>query len=155
METNKRGARTGTPRHANKHKQPGVDVLESRTVEGGGGAADAGNGDESKGAGTGTPDTLTSIGNLASTYWNQGRWKEAEELEVQVMETRKRVLGQEHPHTLMSMNNLALTWKDQGLQKEALALMEDCVQRRSQTLGPNHPSTLSSLVALNEWKVEE
>jgi hypothetical protein len=28
------------------------------------------------------PDALTSMGNLASTYWKQGRWKEAEELEV-------------------------------------------------------------------------
>jgi hypothetical protein len=33
------------------------------------------------------PSTLTSMANLASTYRNQGRWKEAEELEVQVMET--------------------------------------------------------------------
>jgi len=47
--------------------------------------------------------TLTSMGNLASTYRNQGRWKEAEELDVQVMETRKRVLGEEHPSTLTSM----------------------------------------------------
>ncbi|KXX72981.1 Protein SERAC1, partial [Madurella mycetomatis] len=29
------------------------------------------------------PDTLTSMGNLASTLWNQGRWEEAEKLEVQ------------------------------------------------------------------------
>jgi len=49
------------------------------------------------------PDTLTSVANLASTYRNQGRWKEAEELDVQVMETRKRVLGQEHPDTLNSV----------------------------------------------------
>lgn len=35
------------------------------------------------------PYTLTSMGNLASTYWRQGRWKEAEELELQVMETRE------------------------------------------------------------------
>jgi hypothetical protein len=56
-------------------------------------------------------DTLTSMANLASTYSNQGRWKEAEELEVQVMETRKRVLGEEHPSTLTSMNNLAFTLK--------------------------------------------
>jgi hypothetical protein len=33
------------------------------------------------------PDTLISIGNLALTYSNQGRWKKAEELGVQVMET--------------------------------------------------------------------
>ena len=47
------------------------------------------------------------MANLASTYRNQGRWKEAEELEVQVMETRKRVLGEEHPSTLTSMVNHA------------------------------------------------
>lgn len=39
------------------------------------------------------PDTLTSMANLASTYRKQGPWKEAEELNVQVMETRKRVLA--------------------------------------------------------------
>jgi hypothetical protein len=55
------------------------------------------------------PDTLTSIANLASTFWNQGRWKEAEDLFVQVMETRKRVLGQEHPDTLTSIASLAST----------------------------------------------
>ena len=27
------------------------------------------------------PDTLTSMPNLASTYQNQGHWKEAEDLE--------------------------------------------------------------------------
>jgi hypothetical protein len=28
------------------------------------------------------PDTLTSIGNLAAIFWNQGRWKKAEHLDV-------------------------------------------------------------------------
>jgi hypothetical protein len=28
------------------------------------------------------PDTLTGMANLASTYRNQGHWKEAEDLEV-------------------------------------------------------------------------
>jgi hypothetical protein len=53
------------------------------------------------------PSTLTSIANLASMYVNQGRWKEVEDLEVQVVEMRKRVLGPEHPDTLTSMNCLA------------------------------------------------
>ncbi|PVH98647.1 hypothetical protein DM02DRAFT_530734, partial [Periconia macrospinosa] len=35
---------------------------------------------------------------------------EAEELEVQVMETIKRVLGAEHPSTLTSMDSLASTY---------------------------------------------
>ncbi|KAI1026498.1 hypothetical protein LB504_013125 [Fusarium proliferatum] len=33
------------------------------------------------------PDTLTSMANLASTYWNQGRWKEAEELDMAFQQT--------------------------------------------------------------------
>jgi len=60
------------------------------------------------------------MANLASTYRHQGRWKEAEELDVQVVEKRKRVLGQEHPDTLTSMNNLAWTLKSQGRDDEAL-----------------------------------
>jgi Tetratricopeptide repeat len=31
------------------------------------------------------PDTLTSMGNLASMYRNQGRWEEAEELQAKVL----------------------------------------------------------------------
>jgi hypothetical protein len=50
------------------------------------------------------------MASLAETYRNQGRWKEAEELGVQVRETRTRVLGQEHPDTLASMANLAETY---------------------------------------------
>jgi len=43
------------------------------------------------------PYTLTGMANLADTYRNQGRSNEAEELEIQVMEMRKRVLSIEHP----------------------------------------------------------
>jgi hypothetical protein len=60
------------------------------------------------------PSTLTSIANLASTYRDQGRWKEAEELFVQVIEMRKRVLREEHPSTLTSMASLASTYRNQG-----------------------------------------
>jgi hypothetical protein len=58
------------------------------------------------------PDTLISIGNLASTYRKQGRWREAKELEVQVMETTKRVLGEENPDTLTSIANLAAMYSN-------------------------------------------
>lgn len=36
------------------------------------------------------PDTLISMANLALTYQHQGRWKEAKELEMAVLEIRKR-----------------------------------------------------------------
>jgi hypothetical protein len=46
---------------------------------------------------------------MATTYRSQGpgRWKKGEELELQVLETRKRVLGGEHPDTLTSMRSVA------------------------------------------------
>ncbi len=74
------------------------------------------------------PDTVSSTANLASTYWNQGRWKEAEELQVQVMETRKRVLGEEHPYTLTSIHNLAYIWKSQRRNEETISLIKDCFE---------------------------
>ncbi|KDQ53980.1 hypothetical protein JAAARDRAFT_97348, partial [Jaapia argillacea MUCL 33604] len=62
------------------------------------------------------------MANLASTYWNQGRWKEAEGLDIAVMEATKRLLGEEHPNTLTSMANLASTYQNQGQWKEAEGL---------------------------------
>ncbi|KAK3348778.1 kinesin light chain [Lasiosphaeria hispida] len=80
------------------------------------------------------PDILSSMGNLASTYRNQGRWKEAETRQVQTMGIMKKVLGDKHPNTLPSMNNLAFTWKSQGNFKDA-----NCLHLRQQILGPDHP----------------
>ena len=37
--------------------------------------------------------------NSVSLHWNIGRWDEAEELFLQVIETRKAGLGLEHPDT--------------------------------------------------------
>jgi Tetratricopeptide repeat len=98
------------------------------------------------------PSTLTSMGNLASTFWNQGRWAEAEKLEVQMMETRKTVLGLEHPDTLTSMFNLSHTWKQQGRDDNALAMLEICVPLLNQQLGSNHPHAISATATLKNWR---
>ena len=57
--------------------------------------------------------------NYGLVFYEAGYWNEAEQLQVQVSETRKRVLGVGHPHTLMSMGNLASTYWNQGRWKEA------------------------------------
>jgi Tetratricopeptide repeat len=67
---------------------------------------------------------------VALAYTVGGRWKEVEELEVQVMETRKRVLGQEHPDTLSSIANLASTYWNQGRWKEAEELDVQVMETR-------------------------
>lgn len=104
--------------------------------------------------GEGNPRTLTSISNLATTYWDQGRWKEAEDLKVQVMEMRKRVLGEEHPDTLVSMSNLAFTWKKCDKYVQALRLMGECMLLQARVLGADHPHTISSFEALFEGQME-
>jgi hypothetical protein len=98
------------------------------------------------------PDTLSSMASLASTYWNQGRWNEAEKLDMQIMETRKIVLGAEHPDTLNSMANLAYTWQSQRRPPDALALIETCCRLRNKELGPDHPHTRDSFQTLNDWE---
>jgi tetratricopeptide (TPR) repeat protein len=85
------------------------------------------------------------MSNLASTYRNQRRWKEAEELQVQVVETRKRILGPDHPDTLNSMANLSSIYQDQRRLKEAEEVMVQVMETRKQLLGPEHPVTLNSM----------
>ena len=71
-----------------------------------------------------------SMANLVSIYQNQGRCNEADEPKVPVMDTGKRVLGQEHPDSLKNMDNLALTYSSNG-RREAEELVELVMRRRS------------------------
>ncbi|PVH97807.1 hypothetical protein DM02DRAFT_532500 [Periconia macrospinosa] len=91
---------------------------------------------------------------LASAYKKHGQLRKAEELEVQTMELRKRVLGENHLDTITSMANLAFTWKRQGLDNKALELMRECFRLQTLSLGSDHPHTVSSLSVLNEWETE-
>jgi tetratricopeptide (TPR) repeat protein len=87
----------------------------------------------------------TTIGNV---LWKEGRWKEAEELQVKVMEARSRVVGEEHPDTLSAMANLAATYRDQGRWKEAEELQVKVVEARRRVLGEEHPDTISAMANL-------
>jgi hypothetical protein len=92
------------------------------------------------------------MANPASTYWNQGRWDAAEELEVQVMEARKKKLGEDHPHTLTSMASLASTYWSQGQSRDAISLMRHGVQLRRGKLGVSHPDYSFAADTLAEWE---
>ena len=89
--------------------------------------------------------SIRTQSNFALTLYEAGKWKEAEELNVQVMETRKRVLGLEHPDTLASMGNLASTYRNQGRWKGAEELDVQVMETSKRVLGLEHPSTLTSM----------
>jgi tetratricopeptide (TPR) repeat protein len=81
----------------------------------------------------------------STALWSDGRHKESEELEAQVMQISKRVLSDEHPDTLTSMGNLALTYRHQGRWKEAEELGVQVLQITKRVLGDEHPNTLTSM----------
>jgi tetratricopeptide (TPR) repeat protein len=93
-------------------------------------------------------DRLDLRWKCAMALYSDGRYKAAGELFVQVMETRKRVLGDEHPDTLSSMANLAATYRNQGRWNEAEKLEVQVMETRKRVLGDEHPSTLSSMANL-------
>jgi hypothetical protein len=94
------------------------------------------------------------MANLASTYWNQDRWKDAEELFVQVMETSKMKLGSDHPDTLTSMANLARTYCSQDRPAEAVNLMRRCVKAQKEKLSAGHPDYQNNDAILAQWVSE-
>ena len=91
------------------------------------------------------PDTLTAMGNLASTLSAQGDQAGARVLNEQVLEARRRLLGEEHPATLTAMNNLASTLSAQGDQAGARVLNEQVLEARRRLLGEEHPATLTAM----------
>ncbi|KAF8586125.1 TPR-like protein, partial [Ramaria rubella] len=85
---------------------------------------------------------------FALVYYESGLWMEAEELEVQVIDLQKRLLGPEHPDTLSSIAILSLTYQKQGRWKEAEELGVQVVDLRKRLLGPEHPDTLQGMANL-------
>lgn len=67
---------------------------------------------------------------------------------MQVLEIRKRVLGEEHPDTLENMDNLTSIFRDLGRLQEAKTLEVQVLQTRKAKLGEDHPDTLESMADL-------
>jgi hypothetical protein len=83
------------------------------------------------------------MANLASTYTNQGRWEEAEQLEVRATETRKTKIGENYPDTLISMADLGFTWEFLAHDADVINFLRGCLTKQKQRIGLNHPITLS------------
>jgi dihydrodipicolinate synthase/N-acetylneuraminate lyase len=88
------------------------------------------------------------MANLASTWWQQGRSDAAEELQVQVLELRKAVLGEKHPGTIKAMANLASTWWQQGRSDAAEELDVQVLELLKAVLGEKHPDTILAMANL-------
>jgi hypothetical protein len=79
-------------------------------------------------------DTLVSMSNLARTYVNQGRWKDAERMLVDSMDVMTRALGDEHPDTLTLIANLAFLYRSHGQWDEAEPLAIKAAEGRRRVM---------------------
>jgi tetratricopeptide (TPR) repeat protein len=90
------------------------------------------------------------MSSLATAYYEDGRFEEAENLQRETLESRRRVLGPDHPETLLSMNSLADICDTQGRHAEAEALYREILDRRRRVLGEDSPDTLLTAIDLAE-----
>ncbi|KAL6714664.1 hypothetical protein ACLMJK_008089 [Lecanora helva] len=93
-------------------------------------------------------DCQSMASGIALVYSEAGRVQKALQMTKQVVETRKRTLGEEHPDTLSSIHNLAIRYSEAGERQKALQIMEQVVETRKRTLGEEHPNTLGSIHSL-------
>jgi hypothetical protein len=78
----------------------------------------------------------------------RGDYASARKLREQVLEARRRLLGEEHPATLRARNNLAQTLKAQGDLAGARKLEEQALEAFRRLLGEKHLDTLTAMANL-------
>ena len=87
-----------------------------------------------------------AMNNLANLYRSLGRYDEAEPLFLEMLETEKRVLGDDHPYTLSTMHTLArllLTREPSGSRDPQTALQ--LALKGAQKKGYKDPNWLDTL----------
>jgi tetratricopeptide (TPR) repeat protein len=99
-------------------------------------------------------ETLSSIANLSSTLRIQAmslptdspirplRLDEAEELQLQVLETSLRVVGDRNPTTIVHMSNLAATYDAKHQWQKAEPVWVQVLDEIVKTRGADHPEVL-------------
>jgi len=92
-----------------------LQYIETREVEGSRRAAHSSHTDAQKTCLRGASFHIDQHGKPCSIYRNQGRWKEAEELHVKVMQMCKNILERSILN-MISMGNLASTYRNQKVE---------------------------------------
>ena len=76
-------------------------------------------------------------------YFQQNRWKEAEELQIKMLDLQRKILGEKHTGTLETIARLASTYRQQCRWEEAEELQIKVLDLRREILGEKHVDTLN------------
>ena len=87
-------------------------------------------------------DAYAKFGELLQ---EQGYTKEAEILQIKVLDTRNELLGVEHPETTKAMESLAPIYRNLGKYTEAEKLNIHVLDARNKIIGLEHPDTINAM----------
>ncbi|KAF6218183.1 hypothetical protein HO133_006142 [Letharia lupina] len=98
---------------------------------------------------------------LGSIYTSQGRWKDAEELQLQAIDVSSN-MGMTVPERMLVMSHLASTYSHQGRLSEAERLQVQIMEANITQIGREDPMTLNNMGSLSltymrqgQWKKAE
>jgi tetratricopeptide (TPR) repeat protein len=93
-------------------------------------------------------ETINGMEDLASAYQAAKKYPEAEAMQTQSIELRRKVQGPENVETLRAMGALANIERAEGKYAPAEALLGQILEIRRRVLGPDHRDTLVTSVRL-------
>jgi len=99
--------------------------------------------------------TLTMTSNLGGVLVDRGKLDEAERILRDVLEQRRRVLGERHPQVSTGMGRLAHVLLARGSYPEAEQLYRESLRRNRSALGDSHLDTLNTMSNLADVLQEE
>ncbi len=68
------------------------------------------------------------MSNLASSLTGRGKYAEAEQMQRELLDVQRRVLGPEHPRTLATMSNLASSLTGRGKYAEVEQMQRELLE---------------------------
>ena len=94
---------------------------------------------------TNSPELATSLHRLASLYYAQGKYSDAEPLYLRALEIREQTLNKDLPAIALSFNSLGELYYAQGKYNEAEILYSRALEIREKSNDPHVVSSLNNL----------
>lgn len=88
--------------------------------------------------------------NLAITYYDLGMYKDADTLEVEILEEKQKLYGLDHLETASALENLAMTRRYSGEHEQAYQLFRRALRVRKKILGELHEKVQNTARRLKE-----
>ena len=89
--------------------------------------------------------------NLAQLFARQKKWADAEALDLEVLEIRKRTLGMDNPITIQCLSSIGWAYSQQEDRlQEAKTIQCEVLERRMRVQGATHPDTIGIIGNLAE-----